>query len=179
MMNPRHRHKRKYHVDPRFEMKIDGFVNSRLEITPPKTERDPATPRTHVVLDPTKSKLNQKFDETNYPEEIIAMHIFGYHRAYRRYVEKVTDIYEKQWEDEERVRRVKSTRLSYPTDPLNKRRKDQHVLERIIQDSKRTTGRSTDNRASSARRPRVIRTSHLPPENHGNDRATPRIFYFG
>ena len=81
--------RRKLQVDPRFELRIGTFVNSRLEISPPQTARDPKLTYKHVDLDLSKSKMNQKFDEFYSPEEVVAIHTYGYAVAHQRYSENV------------------------------------------------------------------------------------------
>ena len=128
--------RKKLIVDPRFDIRIGTFVNSRLEISPPQTKRDPNSTIKHLEFDPSKPKLNLKVDAASYPEEIIGMHTYGYAVAHKRYSENVYESYEKQWEDEERLRRCKSARVRNPIDPI-KRRKDHQVVEQIIKDTKK------------------------------------------
>lgn len=175
-MNPRRKafqNRKTLKVDPRFELKIGGFVNSRLEISPPKTTRGRSCEYKHVNFDPTKSKMNLKFDESTYPEEIIAMQTYGYACAHQKYIENIAASYQKQWDDEERLRKCRSARrMKYPTDPI-KRRKDNQILEKVIHDSKK---RERTLRANSQR---IAQMEPLPPEERIMGRTSRRVFYHG
>ena len=81
--------KRKLQVDPRFELKIDTFVNSDLDISPLQTSRDPNSTTKHLDFNPKKSKITQKFDASCYPEEVIGIHTYGYAVAHKKYSENL------------------------------------------------------------------------------------------
>lgn len=165
---------RKFQVNPRFELKIGTFVNDDLEISPPQTSRNPDSTIKHLDFDPKKPKITQKFDAASYPEEVVAIHTYGYAVAHKRYSENICESYEKQWDDDERLRKCKSARLRKPVDPI-RRRKDQHVLERIIQDSvkrERTSRSFPQGNNSVGRMP-------LPPEERQSGRNSQRFFYYG
>ena len=172
---PRIRNRRKFRVDPNFELKLDDLGTAAREISAPSSPRSPtASPRSHFVFDPNKSKLTQKFsfDDPGYPEDLIAMHIYGFDRAYKRYCDKVTAIYEKNCDDDDRLWRSKSVRLKRPTDPIQSRKRtDFHIVERVIQESKKASRAN----ASSARTPRVERSLQLPTTRRlSNEITSPR-----
>jgi hypothetical protein len=84
-------------------------------------------PRCH----PSKSKPNAVFDETHSPEKIMAAHNSRFAAAHARRAGLIRLACDKQWNDDERVRRLRAPNVRRHVEPVDRPR-DAHVLEQVL-----------------------------------------------
>jgi hypothetical protein len=120
---------------------------------------------------PPLSKLKTTFDETASPEKVVAAHTAGFAAAHALRAEKVQLAFDKQWDDEGRVRRLKAPRIRGGMEPPRKPT-DLHLAERVLQDwdNARIHGDEEWN---------PIFRRQLPKEERAFRRGPKRIHYFG
>jgi hypothetical protein len=133
--------------------------------------RPPPAARTARVLpalllgpprcNPSKSNMNAVFDEMHSPEEIMAAHNSGFAAAHARRAGSIRLACDKQWNDDERLRRLRAPKVRSHVEPLDRPR-DAHVLEQVIS--------ARDGNAAAERRV-------LPPEQAAVTRRPQRYFF--
>lgn len=161
---------------PREEMLHDAIM-AAFDIRPPMTTRGTRSPRPDLVLEKFRntSKMHAKLDESYFPEEIMAVRHHGYMMAHARRVQTMQSMFDKQWYDQQRLRRRDLQRMNSLLSPVRHQR-DNQTLERVIQDREE---RKMAKREPMMRQPRLVRIAlnrneKLPPEERAFDR---RLFY--
>jgi hypothetical protein len=113
------------------------------------------------------SKINVKCDAECDPEEILGMHSFGFFVAHAKRRAMVQLNFDKQWNDDVRLRPRKYGKVKNKLDPV-KRPKDGHILERVLHErdeerySVRASLQSSDSKDAAVT---VIKRQPLPRES--------------
>jgi hypothetical protein len=103
----------------------------------------------------------------NPPEEVVAVQTAGFAAAHAIRVKKVRLAMEKQWNDDDRVRRLQSPRM--PRGPQVKKLTDLHLVERIRE------GWIREREEAGRKSVRVP----LPREDRAFERGPKRMLFFG
>jgi hypothetical protein len=132
--------------------------------------RDPSVHDPHPPPEPPgrriRSKMNAKFGPNVPPEEIIAAHTFGFFQAHERRCDAVQATFDRAWAAAERTRVFQAGKVVTHFDP-GPRKKDEHILERIL--------RQRQEERPGSRRGSIDRRRPLPKEPVGR---RPMSIYF-
>lgn len=119
-------------LPPPQDNKFTAFIHEP-PVRAPQSARGDRSPRPDLVLAQMRNsgKINAKLDESYFPEEIMAVHNYGYNQAHAQRVSLAQKQFDKQWNVEERLRLRSPRQLRDPLGPPRGRR-DKHVLEKVL-----------------------------------------------
>lgn len=185
-MQPRLPDKRRLRSGARFDETVGNFMDLPFEVKPPEKPRDVRRPRPQprpdLVVERFRgmAKINAKFDETVCPEEVVAVHNYGFIAAHTRRVRSVQNSFDKQWDDMSRVRGHISRRRIDALEPP-RRVKDRCILERVALERNEAREESGSQSARQTRRRRVFvsRRDPLPREDRACPNSARRLYYYG